>query len=70
VIAEVAMGCPIHVWVPMMAALAPVARVARDRLQGTLTRPELPRPRDAGDLTRWQPVHSDSAGDDAAAEQA
>ena len=25
------MGCPVHIWVPMMAAFAPFARVARDR---------------------------------------
>ncbi len=27
------MGCPVHVWVPAMAALAPAARIARDRLR-------------------------------------
>ena len=27
------MGCPVHIWVPAMAALAPAARIARDRLQ-------------------------------------
>lgn len=27
------MGCPVHIWVPAMAALAPAARIARDRLR-------------------------------------
>ena len=26
------MGCPVHIWVPLMAAAAPVVRVARDRI--------------------------------------
>jgi hypothetical protein len=26
------MGCPVHVWVPLMAAAAPVVRVAKDRI--------------------------------------
>ncbi len=25
------MGCPVHIWVPLMAAAAPVVRVAKDR---------------------------------------
>ncbi len=26
------MSCPVHIWLPAMAALAPFARVARDRI--------------------------------------
>lgn len=26
------MGCPVHIWAPLMAGLVPVARLARDRL--------------------------------------
>jgi hypothetical protein len=26
------MGCPVHIWVPLMAAAAPVVRVAKDRI--------------------------------------
>jgi hypothetical protein len=25
------MGCPIHIWLPLMGAAAPIARAARDR---------------------------------------
>lgn len=27
------MACPVHIWVPMMAAAAPFARVARDKVR-------------------------------------
>ena len=27
------MGCPVHIWVPAMAALAPAARIARERVR-------------------------------------
>ncbi len=27
------MGCPVHIWVPVMASMAPFARVARDRFK-------------------------------------
>ncbi len=26
------MSCPVHIWLPAMAAMAPFARVARDRI--------------------------------------
>lgn len=51
------MGCPVHIWVPMMAALAPVARVARDRFLAS--KPRLSRPtRDVRTLQRFAPVAS------------
>ena len=36
------MGCPIHIWLPAMAALAPFARVARDRFRSIRVRPDSP----------------------------
>lgn len=27
------MACPVHIWLPAMAALAPLGRMARNRLQ-------------------------------------
>jgi len=30
------MGCPVHIWVPMMAAVAPAATVARHKLRSVL----------------------------------
>ncbi len=36
------MGCPVHIWLPAMAALAPFARVARDRVRSIRVRPASP----------------------------
>lgn len=30
------MGCPVHIWAPMMAGTLPIARVLRDRLRASL----------------------------------
>ena len=30
------MGCPVHIWVPMMAAVAPAATMARHKLRSVL----------------------------------
>ena len=55
------MGCPVHIWVPMMAALVPVARMGRERVKAwtRLRRaPKLdtsPRP-----VQRFAPVGSTS----------
>ncbi|MEE8421267.1 MAG: hypothetical protein V3S31_00655 [Dehalococcoidia bacterium] len=52
------MGCPIHIWMPLMASMAPFARVARDRVRSfTASR----RPAQAADaaprpVQRWAPV--------------
>ena len=32
------MGCPVHIWVPMMAAIAPAATIARHRLYSLIPR--------------------------------
>lgn len=50
------MGCPVHIWAPMMAAAAPFARMARDRVRAALpgqhtTTEEAPR-----EMHRWAPV--------------
>ncbi|MCK9494697.1 MAG: hypothetical protein M0R75_04260 [Dehalococcoidia bacterium] len=50
------MGCPIHIWVPLMGAAAPFARVARDRIRSMRSSratevEEAPR-----ELKRWAPV--------------
>ena len=52
------MGCPVHIWVPMMAAAAPFARTARDRVRSlgrksTAATEVAPR-----ELKRWAPVGS------------
>lgn len=58
------MGCPVHIWVPMMAAAAPFARVARDKVRSLL-------PSKAADTTepreihRWAPVGSPPATSEA-----
>jgi hypothetical protein len=48
------MGCPVHIWLPAMAALAPVARVARDRVRAfrSVSTPEQP----ARVVRRFAPV--------------
>jgi len=52
------MSCPVHIWVPLVAAAAPFARVAKDRVAGwrlgrgdTSATIEPPR-----ELKRWAPV--------------
>jgi hypothetical protein len=51
------MPCPIHIWVPLIGAAAPVARIARNRLRDAMAarrgsaEPEAPR-----ELKRWAPV--------------
>jgi hypothetical protein len=52
------MGCPVHIWVPMMAALAPGATAARHRLNALIPRrrePENPAHR-IEDMRRWSAV--------------
>jgi len=49
------MGCPVHIWVPLMGAAAPFARVARDRMRSLRSAQpsaeEQPR-----EMKRWAPV--------------
>ena len=52
------MGCPVHIWVPMMAALAPAATIARHRLSALIPgrrEPENPAHR-IDQMRRWSPV--------------
>jgi hypothetical protein len=55
------MSCPVHIWVPVMAALVPVARVGRERvkawtrLRRASKREASPRP-----VQRFAPVGSTS----------
>ncbi|MBT5775564.1 MAG: hypothetical protein HOH95_14450 [Dehalococcoidia bacterium] len=52
------MGCPVHIWVPMMAAIAPAATVARHRLYSLIPRrrePENPA-NHIEDMPRWAAV--------------
>lgn len=32
------MGCPVHIWLPAIAAMAPFARVTRDRVRSMWNR--------------------------------
>jgi hypothetical protein len=56
------MGCPVHVWVPLMAAAAPVVRVAKDRVVALRYRRAQPptnldaSPEPAPTLHRWAPI--------------
>lgn len=57
------MGCPVHIWVPMMAAAAPFARVARDKVRSLTSKPsivETPR-----EVHRWAPVGTATAAAEA-----
>jgi hypothetical protein len=51
------MGCPVHIWAPLMASMVPFTRVARDRLtalrSGRKTEVAAEQPRE---LQRWAPV--------------
>lgn len=52
------MGCPVHIWLPAMAALAPAARIARDRFLALKPTPAPPKQRT---LQRFAPISSMSA---------
>lgn len=52
------MGCPVEIWVPLMAAAAPFARTARDRVRLLLPRAEKPVETAPRELHRWAPVGS------------
>ena len=62
------MGCPVHIWVPLMGAAAPFARALHNKVRATFSRPapvEEPR-----ELKRWAPVGqppADSTGQSQAA---
>lgn len=51
-----AMGCPVHIWVPLMGAAAPFARVARDRMRAVRLSRQTPEPENPREMKRWAPV--------------
>jgi hypothetical protein len=65
------MACPIHLWIPLMAAAAPAARYARNRLKLRRALREEQRTNAAAPhVQRWAPVgavvsSTDRAGDHA-----
>lgn len=54
------MACPIHIWLPLMGAAAPAARVVRERLKlrREIRAAEQAAPRE---LKRWAPVADSTA---------
>ena len=62
------MGCPVHIWVPLMAAAAPVVHVAKDRLNALRYRTSSDEPsvEAAPSPRRWSPIdpHAPSAASD------
>ncbi len=50
------MGCPVHIWLPAMAAMAPFARVARDRVRSMWVRPEPEAQRRTRVVQRFAPI--------------
>jgi hypothetical protein len=65
------MGCPVHIWIPVMAGMAPFARVARDRFRALrfARSTDAPTTSDvdaaAPPLKRWAPVQPASTQHDA-----
>ena len=56
------MGCPVHIWAPLMAGMVPLARVARDHLH--LTRAgRASKSAPARTLQRFAPVAPGAAAD-------
>ena len=52
-------SCPIHIWVPLMAAGVPAARYAKDRLsllRGRTPRQTEPTAEERAPLKRWAPI--------------
>ena len=54
------MGCPVHIWAPIMGGMLPFARVARDRLRlFRATRAKAPGEQPAPpEMKRWAPIQS------------
>jgi|ETNmetMinimDraft_35_1059890.scaffolds.fasta_scaffold514747_1 hypothetical protein len=58
------MGCPVHIWVPVMVGMAPFARVARDKFRALrFAHSDAPVTSEveAPALKRWAPVQSASS---------
>jgi hypothetical protein len=48
------MGCPVHIWLPLMGAAVPVARVVRDRVKSVRPRARREEPTaPARAVTKW-----------------
>ena len=58
------MGCPIHIWLPLMGAAAPFARVARDKFRSIRPRREAV-PTEPREIKRWAPVGQPSESTEA-----
>lgn len=57
------MGCPIHIWAPLMAAMVPFARMARQRISTIRTLRDSRSVEDSklapkSELTRWEPIQT------------
>ena len=55
------MGCPIHIWLPLMGAAAPFARIARDRVRSLRPSRELKADTAPREMKRWAPVGQQTA---------
>lgn len=64
------MGCPIHIWVPMAAALAPAATLARHKLRSVMPsrKPDVNPADQLDEMKHWSPVGSTSTTADASAD--
>ncbi|MFL2646806.1 MAG: hypothetical protein ACJ0KD_05055 [Dehalococcoidia bacterium] len=52
------MGCPVHIWIPLIAAVAPGVRFVRDRFRNSIIKQtpyEHPAKR-MSDMKRWSPI--------------
>lgn len=58
------MACPVHIWVPMMAAAAPFARVARDKMR-SLRPAKAATTSEPREIHRWAPVGTPAAASEA-----
>ncbi len=58
------MSCPVHIWVPMMAAAAPFVRVARDKMRA-LRPAKAATASEPGEIHRWAPVGAPPAASEA-----
>jgi len=59
------MGCPIHIWIPLIAAASPSIRFVRDRFRNSLTKnPTYIHPDNKmADIQRWSPIEEKKVED-------
>ena len=58
------MGCPVHIWAPLMGSLVPLARLARGRLRRPAkSRAEAAAGRARPTLRRFRPIWSQPTPD-------